>query len=299
MLDKHEFKHVRVRPGDKVHLKKFDTNWVHRDELKEKGHDLEKEAAKKSLKKIVDELADAQELLYAAASHGVLIILQGMDTSGKDGTVKHVMSGVNPQGCAVYSFKEPSTEESSHNFLWRYSKVVPKRGQICIFNRSYYEEIVAVKVHPVWLKKQHLDVKKNEDIWDERYEDINAFERHLTRSGIMVLKFFLHISKDEQKERLLARLDDPKKHWKFSFGDVEERRYWSDYQKAYEQAITATSTEWAPWHIIPADYKWGARGLVAEVITTAIRSLKLRYPTPDKELKDCMAKAKKQLGKED
>ena len=297
MLDKRIQKHTLVKSGEKIHLKDFDTDWVSGDEFREKGHDL-KEASKKALKKHIEALSEAQERLYANGSHGLLIILQGMDAAGKDGTIKHVMSGINPQGCSVHSFKQPSNEESTHNFLWRYSKVVPERGRISIFNRSYYEDVVAVKIHPEWLKRQHIDLKKREDLWDERYEDINAFEKHLTRSGIVILKFFLHISKVEQKERILARLEDPAKQWKYAPDDLADRAHWAEYQKAYEKAISATSTSWAPWYIIPADFKWSARSLVAEIIAAKVQDLKLRLPTANKEAIAQMEVAKKSLTEE-
>lgn len=292
MLDKHTLKRIRVKLDETVRLKNYDTDWVEAEEFKETGHEVVKEHTKKALKKNVEALSDAQELLYASGSHGVLIIVQGLDASGKDGLVKHVMSGVNPQGCYIQSFKEPSSEESSHNFLWRYSNHLPQRGKIGIFNRSYYEEVVAVKIHPEWLKKQHVTKKLNDDFWQDRYDDINAFERHLTRNGILILKFFLHVSKKEQKQRLLARLEDPKKYWKYSPSDLSDRKLWPDYQEAYAQAITATNTEWAPWHIIPADFKWSARVLVAEVITSAIHALHLRYPSVGKDMKALMERAK-------
>lgn len=299
MLDKHTRKHILVKPGDKIHLKDFKTDWVLGDEFrfKEKDQDL-KEAAKKSLRKHIDALSEAQQRLYITASHGLLIILQGMDAAGKDGAVKHVMSGINPQGCSVYSFKQPSTEETHHTFLWRYSKVVPERGRISIFNRSYYEEVVAVKIHPEWLKKQHIQHNKDDGLWEERYEDINAFEKHLVRNGILVLKFFLHVSKNEQKERILARLDDPTKQWKFAPDDLVDRARWNDYQKAYEKALSATNTSWAPWHIIPADFKWSARSLIAERIAGSLQDLKLRLPVLSKDMKAQIEVAKITLMKE-
>lgn len=294
MLDKHILKHIGVKPGEKIRLKDFPTDWVPGEEFRQKDHGL-KDAAKKSLKKHIEALSDAQERLYAGGSHGLLIILQGMDAAGKDGTVKHVMTGINPQGCSVYSFKQPSSEETSHNFLWRYSKVVPERGRISIFNRSYYEEVITVKIHPEWLKKQHIDHGRHESLWKERYEDINAFEKHLLRSGIVVLKFFLHIGKDEQRERILERLNDPAKQWKYAPGDLIDRTHWDAYQKAYEKALTATNTNWAPWYIIPADFKWSARSLISELIATSLHDLKIRLPVISQDVKAQIEVAKAAL----
>jgi PPK2 family polyphosphate:nucleotide phosphotransferase len=221
-----------------------------------------------------------------------------MDAAGKDGTIKHVMSGVNPQGCQVFSFKKPSSEELDHNFLWRYMRCLPERGRIGIFNRSYYEDVLVVKVHPELLGRQLPREKVGKKFWEERYEDINAFERHLVRNGTLVLKFFLNVSKDEQKNRFLERLDRPEKNWKFSPSDLAERGHWDDYMAAYEDALSATSTEWAPWYVIPADYKWITRAVVADVITTAIRSLDLAYPQVTPEQKKLLAEARKKLDAE-
>jgi PPK2 family polyphosphate:nucleotide phosphotransferase len=218
-------------------------------------------------------------LLYASDIYSILLVFQAMDAAGKDSTIKHVMSGVNPQGCQVYSFKHPSVEELDHNFMWRYAKALPERGRIGIFNRSYYEEVLIVKVHPEILANQHVpDVKPNKECWQNRYEDINAFEQHLTRNGTVILKFFLNISKDEQRKRFLERLDDPNKHWKFSDADMKERGYWNDYMAAFEDCLTATSTEWAPWYVIPANHKWVSQAMVAHIITTTIARLDLKYP---------------------
>ena len=227
----------------------------------------------------VSKLAEAQDRLYAANRWSILIILQAMDAAGKDGTIKHVMSGVNPQGCQVFSFKHPSAEELDHNFLWRYAKALPERGRIGIFNRSYFEEVLVVRVHPELVKAERVpDVKIDDDFWADRFADINAFERHLTRNGTVILKFFLHISKDEQRKRLIKRLKDPRNTGSFRAADIAERAFWNDYMKAYEEAISATSTKWAPWHIIPADHKWVSRALVARIVTAAIESLDLQYP---------------------
>lgn len=266
-----------VQPGSKVKLKKYVTDWLETDEAKQLGKDFIKEKSAEILEKSRAELSAAQELLYASDSHSVLLIFQAIDAGGKDGSIRHVMSGVNPQGCQVYSFKRPSVEELDHNFLWRYMKALPERGRIGIFNRSYYEDVLVVKVHPELINESQLG-KPDRKFWEKRYEDINNFEKHLARNGTLVLKFFLHLSKDEQRQRLLDRLNDPAKHWKFDEADLAERDRWKDYQSAFEDALSATSTKKAPWHIIPADRKYVARALIAEIIVTAIRELDLNYP---------------------
>ena len=272
-----------VEPGTKVDLKDYVTDWTNLDEAKEVSVDFVKERAAAILEESRKQLDSAQELLYASDTWSVLLLFQAMDAAGKDGTIRHVMSGVNPQGCQVYSFKKPSVEELDHNFLWRYMKALPERGRIGIFNRSYYEDVLVVKVHPEWLG-QGQPVKPDARFWEKRYEDINNFEKHLTRNGTLVLKFFLHLSKDEQKRRFLKRLTNPDKHWKFSDADMAEREHWKDYQKAFEDALSATSTKRAPWYVIPADHKYVARAMVADIITTSIQGLKLEYPkvTPEK-----------------
>jgi PPK2 family polyphosphate:nucleotide phosphotransferase len=286
----------RVPPGKRVRLKDHDTGWAQTEELKEFGKDAVKKRAKEVLDQNLKELAEAQTLLYADDRYAVLIVLQAMDAAGKDGTIKHVMSGVNPQGCQVFSFKKPSTEELDHNFLWRCMKALPERGRIGIFNRSYYEDVLVVKVHPGLLEAQQLPPgKRGKAFWDERYEDINAFERHLVRNGTIVLKFFLNVSKDEQKQRFLERLERPDKHWKFSPADVAERAHWDRYMEAYEDALSATSTRWAPWYIIPADHKWAARALVADIVTNTIQGLGLRYPEITDEKKKALGAARAQL----
>jgi PPK2 family polyphosphate:nucleotide phosphotransferase len=227
------------------------------------------------------------------------VVLQGMDTAGKDGTIKHVMSGVNPQGCRVTSFKVPTPEETDHDFLWRYSAKLPERGEIGVFNRSYYEDVLIVRVHPDLLDNQQLPAgKRGNRFWNARYEDINAFEQHLVRNGTLILKFFLHISKDEQKNRLLQRLENYEKYWKFSLSDLNERQYWDNYQKAYELMLEKTSTEYAPWYVIPADYKWLSRTLVADIISGKIESLPLTYPVVSEEHMEMIEKARDQLMKE-
>jgi len=286
----------RLQPAKKVRLKDHDTGWAQTKELKELGKDAVKERAREILDKNLEDLAEAQELLYADDRYAVLIVLQAMDAAGKDGTIKHVMSGVNPQGCQVFSFKKPSAEELNHNFLWRYMKSLPERGRIGIFNRSYYEDVLVVKVHPELLDPQKLPPgKRGKSFWEARYEDINAFERHLVRNGIVVLKFFLHVSKGEQKRRFLERLERPEKHWKFSTSDLPERAFWADYMDAYEDALAATTTAEAPWYVVPADNKWITRAVIADVITTAIRSLDLRFPEVTEEKRKALAEARSQL----
>src|SRR5436190_17718276 len=246
----------QAAPGKKTRLKDFDPGWMGTPEMRKLGKDELKREADELLESNQKALADAQELLWASDRYSILIVLQAMDAAGKDGTIKHVMSGINPQGCSVQSFKKPSDEELDHNFLWRYWEAVPERGKIAVFNRSHYEDVIVTRVHPEILELGKLPPgKRDEKFWEARYQDINAFERHLARNGTVTLKFFLHLSKKEQKRRLLARLDDPHKHWKFSPADLAERKRWSDYMDVYEKAINATSTKWAPWWIVPADHK--------------------------------------------
>ena len=238
-------------------------------------------------------LSDMQEKLYAQDRWALLLIFQGMDAAGKDSAIKHVMSGVNPQGCDVYSFKAPSHEEIDHDFLWRTHKVCPERGKIGIFNRSYYEEMLVVRVHPKRLKAERLPERLvSKDIWDERFEDINAHERYLTRSGTVIRKFFLHVSKEEQRQRFLARLDQPEKNWKFAAADVEERRHWDEYMKAYEKMIEATTSEEAPWFVIPADHKWFTRLAVADVIVETMEELDLHFPEVSEKQRQELARAR-------
>jgi PPK2 family polyphosphate:nucleotide phosphotransferase len=267
-----------ISKGEGLRLKHFDTNDT--GEVKDKQHG----------QKIIDNraglLSDLQEKLYAQDRWGLLIIFQAMDAGGKDGVIKHVMSGVNPQGCDVHSFKAPSTEELEHDYLWRAHSRVPERGKIGIFNRSYYEEVLVARVHPAILRAQKLpDAAITKHIWEHRYEDINAFERYLTRNGMVIRKFFLHVSKKEQKKRFLERLEDSKKNWKFSMADVKERGYWKDYQEAYEEMIQNTATKHAPWYVVPADNKWYTQLIVASTIITALEELDLTFPDVDKEKK--------------
>jgi PPK2 family polyphosphate:nucleotide phosphotransferase len=299
MLEQDLIKQLRVPPGQKIRLKDYDSGWKQTKELQLLGKEEVKAVAKAFLEKTIAELAEAQELLYADDTYSVLIVLQAMDAAGKDGTIKHVMSGINPQGCQVFSFKKPSVEELKHNFLWRYMKVVPERGRIGIFNRSYYEDVLVVKVHPEILELGKLPPgKRGKSFWQDRYDDINAFEQHLVRNGTIILKFFLNVSRKEQKQRLLERLENPAKNWKFSAADLAERAYWDQYMEAYEDAINATSTEWAPWHIIPADYKWGTRTLVAGILAHAISRLDLKFPEVSAEQKQALHAAKKELEQE-
>lgn len=286
--------HFRVKPGKKIHLEDYDPDWSGDNQL---SKDKRKKRAEAFLREDVGDLIEAQERLYASRSWALLIILQGMDTAGKDGIIKHVMSGVNPQGCSVVSFKKPTEEEHAHDFLWRCVKSLPERGKITLFNRSYYEEVLVVKVHPEFLEAQRLP-RIDEQLWETRYKSINHFERHLTRNGTAVVKFFLHISKEEQRQRLLARLNDPAKHWKFSANDVAERAYWDQYQDAYEQMLNATSTEHAPWYVIPANHKWVARATVARIITNVIDTLHVGFPAASDEMMKKYEQIKIQLESE-
>jgi PPK2 family polyphosphate:nucleotide phosphotransferase len=235
---------------------------------------------KQLLEESVEELSALQQLLYAAPRHALLLIFQGMDAAGKDGVIRHVMSGVNPQGCEVFSFKEPTPEELSHDFLWRTTRRLPARGRIGIFNRSYYEEVLIVRVHPRLLRAEGLPPETLADpaLWPDRYRSIVHLERHLRRSGTRVLKFFLHLSKEEQRQRFLARIDRPEKNWKLSLADIKGRKRWDDYQRAYEDCLAATSTKGAPWHIVPADDKKNARLIVSGIVRHELRGLKLAYP---------------------
>ncbi|MGA2104761.1 polyphosphate kinase 2 family protein [Methanoregula sp.] len=288
-----------AKPHKKIRLKKFDTGWVKHEAFKAKSEEEAKQFLKDLLAKDRGDLAAAQDILAASRKYGILIVLQGMDTSGKDGTIRHVMSGVNPQGCQVYSFKVPDAEDHAHDFLWRYEKVLPERGMIGIFNRSYYEDVLVVQVHPE--RMEDLPAAIGPDVngfWEGRYKDINAFEKHLVRNGTVVLKFFLNISKEEQKRRLIDRLSHKEKYWKFSYSDVTERQYWDQYMAAYEEMLESTSTAYAPWFIVPADHKWMARTFVAEAITSAITGLNLSYPEFSEEQIRYFSEAKKQLEEE-
>jgi len=261
----------RVRPDKKFRLEDHDPGFTGRFESKEDG--------KRHLEKGLQKLRDLQEKLYAQDQWAILLIFQAMDAAGKDSVIEHVMSGVNPQGCQVYSFKQPSSEELDHDFLWRTTRCLPERGRIGVFNRSYYEEVLVVRVHPEILAKQKVPPALVTDrIWKERYEDIVAFERYLSRNGTVIRKFFLNVSKEEQRERFLARLDEPDKNWKFAAADVQERQHWDEYMKAYEKMIEATTSDEAPWHVIPADHKWFTRLAVADVIVETLEGLDLHFP---------------------
>jgi PPK2 family polyphosphate:nucleotide phosphotransferase len=292
----------KVPVGKKVELKSCESSWVPKNilEIEEKEG---KKAAKNHAMAIVEanrhKLIQLQELFWASDNYSMLVILQGMDAAGKDGAINHVMSGVNPQGCDVHGFKTPSQEELDHNFLWRYMKALPERGSIGIFNRSYYEDVLIVKVRPEVFRLQKLPPEPTgKSFWKGRYEDINMFERHLVRSGTIVLKLFLHISKQEQKQRLLKRLEDPQKHWKFSLNDLSERGKWAEYMEAYEDMLNETNTEWAPWYVIPADKKWVTRAAISELIVSQIEKLNLQYPVLTKEQSEALEKAKKELESE-
>ncbi len=283
----------RVKDGDGFRLKRFDPG----DTC---GLDIDKSEAKELLQDGVKRLRDLQERLFAERRWSILIVLQAIDTAGKDSTIEHVMSGVNPQGCEVTSFKAPSSLELRHDFLWRTTCALPERGEIGIFNRSYYEEVLVVRVHEDLLRKQGLPPKLiGKDIWQERYESIRDFEKHLVRNGTVILKFFLNLSRDEQRKRFLARIDEPDKNWKFELGDLAERRHWDDYQNAYQAMIANTATKHAPWYVVPADNKWFTRLFVAETIAEALDGLALDFPEVDDEARKAMAKARKELLAED
>jgi PPK2 family polyphosphate:nucleotide phosphotransferase len=278
----------RVRPGDHHAFDRHAPGYT--ATFRDKAEAVER------LSKGVERLEARQDLLHAQGEYALLVVLQGMDAAGKDGIVKHVMSGVNPLGVDVHAFKQPSSEELGHDFLWRAQKVLPARGRIGIFNRSYYEDVIVVRVHPAILGAQRLPEDRiTKDIWKERFEDIRAFERHLWRNGTVVLKFFLNMSRSEQKRRLLRRLDDPARNWKFSAGDLPERAKWHAYMKVYRDALAATSTRDAPWYVVPADHKWFARVLVADVIVQTLDRLKLSFPKLSPEQRRGLAQSRRQL----
>jgi PPK2 family polyphosphate:nucleotide phosphotransferase len=282
----------RVDDPDKFRLKDWnpgDTNDL----------DIEKDEAKELLEEGVKRLSELQERLYAQDRWSVLLIFQAMDAAGKDSVIKHVMKGVNPQGCDVHSFKQPSQEELDHDFMWRTSRRLPERGRIGIFNRSYYEEVLVVRVHAGLLEKEKMPAKLvTRDIWNERFKDIRAFERYLARNGTLILKFFLHVSKEEQKRRFLERIDEPSKNWKFSMGDVAERKLWDKYMDAYEDMIRHTSRPEAPWHVVPADNKWFTRLVVAAEVVDALDRLGLKYPKMSGAAREDLGKARQILRKE-
>ena len=283
-------KPFRITDGKKFRLKDIDPG----DTLDYGSED--KPRAKEALANGVEALTTLQDMLYAQDRWGVLIIFQAMDAAGKDGAIKHVMSGVNPQGCEVYSFKSPSAEDLDHDYMWRCMKCLPERGRIGIFNRSYYEETLVVRVHPEFLEKQKLPKQLvTKGMWNDRFEDIRSIERYLTRNGIAIRKFFLHVSKKEQKRRFLERLENPEKNWKFSANDAKEREFWNDYMNAYEDMIRQTAAKDAPWYVVPADNKWFTRVVVAAAIIDALASLDLSYPKVGKEKLQELAEAKRVL----
>lgn len=286
---KFRLRDIAVEPGSKVDLKKdFDTDFTG-------GYD-DKAGALEHVAKNVARLAEMQETLYAQDVYSVLLIFQAMDAAGKDGAIRHVMSGVNPQGCTVTSFKAPSAEDLDHDYLRRASLALPGRGMIGIFNRSYYEEVVVVRVHPELLVKQKLPPKaRGKDVWEKRFKEINNFEKYLRRNGTIIVKFFLNVSKAEQKKRFLSRIDEPEKNWKFSPADFAERQHWDDYQRAFEEMLSNTSTEWAPWFVIPADNKWFARLAISEVVTGVFERLDLKMPAVSDERKAELALIRAEL----
>jgi PPK2 family polyphosphate:nucleotide phosphotransferase len=280
-----------VPPGKKISLSQYDPAST--------GKIKKKEKAEAQLAKDTSDIAAYQDILYAHDVYAVLMIFQAMDAAGKDGAIKHVMSGINPQGCQVYSFKQPSMEELDHDFLWRTMKSLPERGRLGIFNRSYYEEVLIVRVHDEILKNQKLPPQpKGREFWKERFNDINDFERYLVRNGIHVLKFFLNVSKEEQKRRFLKRIETPEKNWKFSGSDVKERAFWDQYMEAYEDMFNHTSTKWAPWYIIPADHKWYTRAAIAHILSVKLKSLGISYPKLSADHMKELEKAKRILEQE-
>ncbi len=296
VLSKDVHERLRVEPDTRARLEDRDPGWKGGPTLKALLRDAREDDAREYLGGLVERLSDAQERLWASDRYALLVIFQAMDAAGKDGTIEHVFSGVNPQGVHVSSFKQPSAEELDHDFLWRCVTRLPERGRIGVFNRSYYEEVLVVRVHPEFLDAQRLpDRPGGKRLWKQRYESINALERHLDRNGTKVVKFFLHVSKREQKERFLARLDEPDKRWKFSVGDVDERAFWDDYQRAYEDAISATSTPWAPWYVIPADHKFVMRALVAGVLIDTLDGLGLEFPAVGEDKMAELAEARRRL----
>ena len=280
-----------VPAGKKIRLKDYDPDFT--------GKYKSKEDATKKLEEDIRKLASLQDVLYAQDTYALLIVFQALDAAGKDGVIKHVMSGINPQGCQVVSFKAPSSEELDHDYLWRCTKVMPPRGHIGIFNRSYYEEVLVVRVHPEILKNQKLPAgAEHKDIWEHRYEQIRNLEHYLADNGTVILKFFLNVSKKEQKQRFLDRIDTPEKNWKFSPDDLKERAHWDEYMEAYQEAFNHTSTTWAPWYIIPADHKWFTRTAVADIIVRRLEGLHLSYPQVSEEQKQNLLKAKEILERE-
>jgi PPK2 family polyphosphate:nucleotide phosphotransferase len=295
-LDRELLDELVVRPGQPAGLDDRSTesttvDWLGTSKKKPKV------VAEEDLRSFVNDLSEAQGRFWANGTHALLVIFQAMDAAGKDGTIRHVMSGVNPQGCKVEAFKEPTGHELGHDFLWRCSKVLPERGMIGIFNRSYYEEVLVVRVHPELLARgtSPSAAPPAEHVWRDRFEDINAFERHLHRDGTRIVKIFLHVSRDEQKRRFLERLDNPAKYWKFSAADLAERAHWPGYRAAYEEAITATSTSWAPWYVVPADHKYALRALVGGIVVDAIDRMDLQPPQVGADALAALDRAKSEL----
>jgi PPK2 family polyphosphate:nucleotide phosphotransferase len=284
-------KDFRVREGADVDLKKWPT--------KVEPVYKSKEQYKKLLDEHVEQLSSQQQLLYASSRHAVLLIFQAMDAAGKDGAIKHVMSGVNPQGCQVFSYKHPSTTELAHDFLWRTTRDLPERGRIGIFNRSYYEEVLIVRVHPEILRSEGLpDASRDEKaVWHDRYRSITNLERHLHGNGTHIVKFYLHLSKEEQRKRFLARIDEPEKNWKFSLADIAERKFWKQYMKAFEECLSATSTHHAPWYVVPADDKENARLIVSQIVLDTFEALKMAYPKTSAKRRKELLSIRKQLAK--
>ena len=288
---KDEILQYKITPGKSVNLKKFATTY--------KG-DLEKESGKMEMEDVKLQLNKSQEKLYASNTHSVLVIFQAMDAAGKDSAIEHVMSGLNPQGCQVYNFKVPTSEEYEHDFLWRHYRALPERGRIGIHNRSHYENVLVCKVHPEYILNENIpgynDVDAvNKDFWAKRYQSIRSFEQHLSDNGTTVIKIFLHLSKEEQKQRFLDRINDPEKNWKFAAGDLEERKVWNKYQSAYEEALYETSTNDCPWYVIPADKKWYARLVISKIINNKLKELKLEFPVLDKKDASNLSSYKAQL----
>ncbi|QDU36017.1 Polyphosphate kinase 2 (PPK2) [Maioricimonas rarisocia] len=283
-----------VPPGRRVQLADYDPG--------ETAGLASKKAAKDALLEDVSTLAEMQQLLWASAEYGVLIIFQALDAAGKDSAIRHVMSGVNPQGVDVYSFKAPTDEERLRHFLWRPAKVMPPRGRISIFNRSYYEEVLVVRVHPEWLENQWVPREFRDGdlkgLWQQRFDEINAFERLMIENGVVIIKFFLNVSRKEQRKRFLDRLDNPEKHWKFSASDIEERSHWDEYMRAYEDMLSHTSTLRAPWYVIPADHKWFTRACVADIIASRIEELDLSFPSPSETERLALDAARERLKSE-
>jgi PPK2 family polyphosphate:nucleotide phosphotransferase len=288
-----DLRKILVKPGQTVSLDRdFDPSYT--------GDFREKAEAEGLLQTNITPLTEQQDILYANSKRSLLLIFQALDAAGKDSTIKHVMSGVNPQGCQVYSFKAPSSEELRHDYLWRAIKCLPERGRIGILNRSYYEEVLVVRVHPELLAGQHLSPKNADShLWKRRFEEINNFERYLAHNGTVILKFFLYVSRKEQKKRFLKRIEEKENNWKFSASDVRERQFWDQYVTSFEEAFSHTSTPWAPWFVVPADHKWFTRLCVSQIIVATLQALDLKYPKVTKEQADELEKAKQELLKED